>query len=56
MAIIGYKCFDKGLINKYGKKFSVGKIYIMLGTIKFGINGNGFHIFLSFHNKCVNLC
>ena len=44
MAIIGYKCFDKGLINKYGKKFSVGKIYIMPGAIKFGINGNGFHM------------
>ena len=42
MDVIGYKCFDKGLINKYGKKFSVGKIYIIPGTIKFGING--FHL------------
>ena len=44
MNIIGYKCFDKGLINKYGKKFSVGKIYIMPNTIKFGQNCKGFHM------------
>jgi len=44
MEILGYKCFNKDLMNSYGKKFSVGKIYVALGTIKFGICGNGFHI------------
>ena len=42
--IKGYKCFNKGLINRYGKKFEVGKIYHQDGDIKFGINGNGFHM------------
>ena len=44
MEIFGYKCFNKDLTNNYGKKFSVGKIYITSGAIKFGNNGNGFHI------------
>lgn len=44
MEIIGYKCFDEGLINRYGKKFSVGQIYIAPGSIKFGTFGNGFHM------------
>ena len=30
--------------NHYGKKFEVGKIYIAPGIIKFGTNGNGFHM------------
>ena len=41
--INGYKCFNKNLINRYGKKFEVGKIYYVDGIIKFGNNGNGFH-------------
>ena len=41
--IIGYKCFNKGLTNRYGYKFEVGKEYIRTGEIKFGNNGNGFH-------------
>lgn len=31
----GYKCFDKGLINRYGKKFEIGKIYHVVGIVKF---------------------
>lgn len=45
--IVGYKCFNKGLINRYGCKFEVGKIYHIKGKIKFGNNGNGFHICLN---------
>ena len=44
MDVLGYKAFYKGLINNYGMKFSVGKIYFMPGVIKFGLNGNGFHM------------
>lgn len=44
MEIIGYKCFYKGLINHYGKKFSVGKLYIAPGIISFGNHGNGYHM------------
>lgn len=40
----GYKCFDKGLVNRYGQKFEVGKIYHCDGEIKFGNDGNGFHV------------
>lgn len=44
MQIIGYKCFNEDLTNRYGTKFEVGKIYIAQGAIKFGNNGNGFHL------------
>lgn len=44
MEIIGYKSFNKDLINSYGIKFEVGKIYIAQGAIKFGLHGNGFHM------------
>lgn len=44
MEVIGYKCFNKGLTNRYGKKFSVGKIYLCPEIIKFEKNGNGFHL------------
>lgn len=40
----GYKCFDKELINRYGIKFEVGKLYHCNDEIKFGNNGNGFHV------------
>lgn len=40
MEIIGYKCFNKDLTNRYGKKFELGKIYIAQGDLK----SNGFHI------------
>ncbi len=44
MAVLGYKCFYQGLINEYGQTFSIGKIYIAEGTIRFGPHGNGFHL------------
>lgn len=44
MSVIGYKCFNKDLTNRYGEKFSVGKVYVAKGAIKFGNNGNGFHL------------
>lgn len=42
--IRGYKCFNKGLTNRYGKKFELMHLYHADGEIKFGNNGNGFHI------------
>lgn len=44
MEIKGYKCFNKDFTNRYGRKFSIGQIYVAPGIIKFGNNGNGFHI------------
>ncbi len=44
----GYKSFNKGLTNRYGMHFEVGKTYHIDNTIKFGNNGNGFHF-------CTNL-
>ena len=44
MEVYGYKCFNKELINRYGIKFEIGKIYIASGLLKFGNNGNGFHM------------
>lgn len=34
--ILGYKCFNKDLTNRYGIKFEVGKTYNANGEIKFG--------------------
>ncbi len=42
--MIGYKCFNSDLTNRYGSKFEVGKTYHAKGDIKFGNNGNGFHM------------
>lgn len=42
--IFGYKCFNKGLINRYGYQFEVGKTYHTDGIIKYGNHGNGYHI------------
>lgn len=47
--MIGYKGFNAGLINRYGRKFEEGKAYSLDGEISFGNNGNGFHF-------CLNLC
>ena len=41
--IPGYKAFNKGLINRYGKVFEEGKIYRINNDIKWGNDGNGFH-------------
>lgn len=40
----GYKCFNHGLINRYGKKFELNKVYHADPPIKFGNKGNGFHM------------
>ena len=42
--IAGYKCFDKGLTNRYGIKFEVGKTYHCDKNIQFGNDGHGFHM------------
>lgn len=42
----GYKVFNNGLINRYGKKFELGETYtidISRQEIKYGNNGYGFH-------------
>ena len=43
MELHGYKAFNKGLTNRYGKEFKVGETYEISGPLKFGNNGNGFH-------------
>ena len=40
----GYKCFNRGLTNRYGKQFEVGVPYHCTNEIKFGNDGNGFHV------------
>ena len=40
----GYKSFNADMTNRYGMQFEVGKIYKVDGPIKFGNNGNGFHM------------
>ena len=63
--MIGYKCFNKGLINRYGKKFEIGRVYHSEGETKFGIDGNGFHMcerledtlrYYDAMNKDVDIC
>jgi hypothetical protein len=44
MAIEGYKAFHHDMSNNYGMKFEVGKTYHVDGPIKFGVDGNGFHL------------
>ncbi|MBO5138426.1 MAG: hypothetical protein J6B89_02165 [Bacilli bacterium] len=42
----GYKAFNSGLVNRYGAKFEVGKIYSVDTTsrkITYGNDGYGFH-------------
>ena len=43
MEVKGYKAFNKGLTNRYGRKFEIGKQYSLDGKISFGNDGNGFH-------------
>lgn len=40
----GFKIFNKGLTNRFGKKFEIGKEYHCDGEIKFGNEGHGFHV------------
>ena len=42
--MFGYKSFNADMTNRYGVKFEVGKTYKTDGPIKFGNNGNGFHM------------
>lgn len=44
MEIHGYKCFNKNLTNRYKIKFKIGKTYTVEGPIKFGNDGNGYHM------------
>ncbi len=44
--LIGYKIFNPGLINRYGTKFELGRVYSVdtnIREIAYGINGYGFH-------------
>lgn len=41
--MIGYKAFSKGLKNRYGQQFEIGKEYMMDGSLSFGNEGNGYH-------------
>lgn len=40
----GYKAFNKDATNRYGKPFTEGETYHVDGEIKFGNDGNGFHM------------
>ena len=40
----GYKAFNKDATNRYGKPFTEGETYRVTGEIKFGNDGNGFHM------------
>ena len=65
MEVVGYKCFNSNITNRYGMKFEIGKIYFTKGIVKFGINGNGFHLckniedtlrYFDAINSQVNIC
>lgn len=43
MELHGYKAFNKGLTNRYGREFKEGETYSIDGPLKFGNDGNGFH-------------
>lgn len=40
----GYKAFNSNATNRYGKPFTEGETYKIDGEIKFGNDGNGFHM------------
>ena len=40
----GYKAFNIDATNRYGKPFTEGETYRVTGEIKFGNDGNGFHM------------
>lgn len=44
MEVKGYKAFNIDATNRYGKPFTEGETYCVDGEIKFGNNGNGFHM------------
>lgn len=41
--VFGYKCFNKDMTNRYGRKMEVGKIYNTPYNVKFGNDSHGFH-------------
>ena len=44
MMIMGYKAFDSKTNNRYGMHFEESKVYKVDGDIKFGNQGNGYHM------------
>ncbi len=49
MEVKGYKAFNSDMTNRYGLPFEVGSRYKVDGEVKFGNDGNGFHM-------CKELC
>lgn len=41
--MFGYKAFKKGLLNRYNEKFNIGEEKSILGEIRWGTTGNGYH-------------
>lgn len=52
--MIGYKCFNSDLTNRYGSKFEVGKTYHAKGDIKFGNNGNVLN-YIKYYQENINV-
>ena len=44
MEVKGYKAFNIDATNRYGKPFTEGDTYRVLGEIRFGNDGNGYHM------------
>lgn len=44
MEVKGYKAFNKDATNRYGQPFTEGETYQVEGEIKFGNDGNGYHM------------
>ena len=48
--VIGYKVFNGNFTNRAGFKFKVGETYHIKGTLKWGNQGNGFHLCTNFED------
>ena len=44
MEVKGYKAFNKDATNRYGQPFTEGETYRVFGDVKFGNDGNGYHM------------
>lgn len=44
MEVKGYKAFNKDATNRYGQPFTEGRTYQVEGEVKFGNDGNGYHM------------
>lgn len=42
--IFGFKAFNNGLVNHYGFKYEINKLYHTNKDLKFGNEGHGFHM------------